>query len=212
MTIWNLVKTILSIAGCLSIWTFDLYHKLNINPSKILWKRGHGNKCRLYYCLLITESFYWAQIACLHCTASKLEGNNYPMFLCAARLCICLHWFVYNMSVYTCIFSKKLAFLGLSTWKLAVRVIYCLLIEFKRAKWAYYTRWFSHAAKEIRPLLTGGEVGSENCISVVTCIRSSSVLDVHAYSAEYYYYDCSYCTTLLQLHHSVLRVCVLLEL
>ena len=50
-------------------------------------------------------------------------------------------------------------------------------------------------------------MGSENCVAVVTCIRSSSVLDVHTYSAEYYYYDCSYCTTLLQLHHSVLRVC-----
>ena len=85
-------------------------------------------------CLLITESFYGAQIACLYCTASKLEGNNYPMFLCAVRLCIWLHWFVYNMSVYTCIFSKKLAFSGLSTWKLPVRVIYCLLIEFNHAK------------------------------------------------------------------------------
>ena len=30
-------------------------------------------------CLLITESFYGAQIAGLHCIATKLEGSNYPM-------------------------------------------------------------------------------------------------------------------------------------
>ena len=61
-------------------------------------------------CLLVTESFYGAQIAGLHYTATKLEGNNYPMCLCAAVLCIWLHWFVYNIAVYTCSCQKNWLF------------------------------------------------------------------------------------------------------
>ena len=41
---------------------------------------------------------------------------------------------VQYVGIYMYIFSKKLAFSGLSTWKLPVRVIYCLLIEFNHAK------------------------------------------------------------------------------
>ena len=45
-------------------------------------------------CLLITESFYGAQIAGLHCIATKLESNNYPM---------CLHMYVRQGYAFGCI-------------------------------------------------------------------------------------------------------------
>ena len=151
-----------------------------------------------------------AQITCVHCTASKLESNNYPMFLCAARLCIWLHWFVYNMLVYTC---KITGFLNLSTWKLPVRVIYCLLIEFNRAKMSLLHQVIQSCSERNSASINGRGGGFRKlyCSSYVhtifQCIRCTYIQCRVLLLWQY-----SYCTTLLQLHHNVLRVCVFLEL
>ena len=65
-------------------------------------------------CLLITESFYGAQIAGLHCIATKLESNNYL---------ICLHMYVqqgywYNYVGIYMYFVKKAACFGLFRLKI----------------------------------------------------------------------------------------------
>ena len=83
------------------------------------------------------------------------------------------------MLVYTCILSKKLAFSGICTWKSPVKVIYCLLFEFKRTKNELTTSGDSvmQRKKFGLILLTGWKVGSERLYyssyvhAIFQCIR-----------------------------------------